>query len=168
MSKARRGGYDGREDQEMSATKDDERRALKKIVEIMEGLGSNSYVAMAFAGCVEIAEENIDNDWGYSMAQRCESAEKEARELKEKIQHMAHDVKALTSQISEANRKLDEKNDQIAGLNQTIDGIEEEKAKLTDQLTDQLIDESGYRAKAEQEIIKLKAKLYDLMMEGKA
>ena len=151
-------------------TKDQEREALKKIVKIMESLGSDSYVVTAFAGCVEIAEENITNDFGCSMKNRWQSAEKQAREaekevrdLKEKNRHLVHEVGALMSQISQANRKLDEKNDQIAGLHRIINAIEEEKAKLTDQL----IDVSGYRAKAEREVMELKAKLYDLMTEGK-
>lgn len=56
-------------------TKDQERKALERIRKIVEELGEGSYICMAFEGCFEIAEENIDNDFGCSMKQRAESAE---------------------------------------------------------------------------------------------
>ena len=72
-------------------TKEQERKALAKIREIIDGLGENSYIATAFAGCLEDASENIENDFACSMKDRFENAEKtvervtkerdEAREL---------------------------------------------------------------------------------------
>lgn len=62
----------------MSATKEQERKALEQIKKIVEGLGNNSYIGMAFEGCFEIAEENIANDSGCSMKQRAEKAQKDA------------------------------------------------------------------------------------------
>lgn len=144
-------------------TKDQEREALKKIVKIMESLGANSYVATAFAGCVEIAEENINNDFGCSMKQHVEIMEEKLREETRLRDDAKKAVRKLREMLENANQKLDEKNDQIADLHRIIDGIEEEKAKLTDQL----IVVSGYRAKAEQKVMELKAKLYDLMTDGK-
>lgn len=47
--------------------KETERAFLNEIKEILEGLGENSYCAMAFEGCVEDAEENINNDFAVSM-----------------------------------------------------------------------------------------------------
>lgn len=57
-------------------TKEQERKTLAQIRKIVEGLGEGSYVGMAFEGCFEIAEENIENDFGCSMKQRWEAAEK--------------------------------------------------------------------------------------------
>lgn len=57
-------------------SKDTERAFLNEIKEILEGLGENSYCAMAFEGCVEDAEENIDNDFAVSMKGRWESVRK--------------------------------------------------------------------------------------------
>ena len=51
-------------------SKDTERAFLNEIKEILEGLGENSYCAMAFEGCVEDAEENINNDFAVSMKGR--------------------------------------------------------------------------------------------------
>ena len=58
-------------------TKEQEKAALNKIRQIFAALGADSYVVVAFEGCVEIAEENIRNDSACSMKQRAESAEKE-------------------------------------------------------------------------------------------
>ena len=63
--------------------KDTERAFLNEIKEILEGLGKNSYCAMAFEGCVEDAEENIDNDFAVSMKGRWESEKKAHEETRE-------------------------------------------------------------------------------------
>ena len=47
----------------MMMMKEDERKVLKQIRELMGSLGSDSYVATAFEGCADIAESNIDNDF---------------------------------------------------------------------------------------------------------
>lgn len=64
-------------------SKDTERAFLNEIKEILEGLGENSYCAMAFEGCVEDAEENIDNDFAVSMKGRWESEKKAHEETRE-------------------------------------------------------------------------------------
>jgi len=45
------------------ATKQQERDALAAIRKMVEDLGPQSYLATAFEGCFEIAEENIENDF---------------------------------------------------------------------------------------------------------
>ena len=69
----------------MIATKDEERKALARIKKIVEGLGENSYIATAFEGCFEKAEENIDYDMACSWKSVAESESKRADELKEKL-----------------------------------------------------------------------------------
>lgn len=69
----------GQEVSDMAATKEQERKALEKIKKIVEELGEDSYIGMAFEGCFEIAEENIENDFGCSMKQRAEAAEKKLK-----------------------------------------------------------------------------------------
>lgn len=58
----------------MAATKEQEQKALEKIKKIVTDLGEDSYISMAFEGCFEIAEGNIENDFGCSMKQRAESS----------------------------------------------------------------------------------------------
>ena len=45
------------------ATKDQEREVLQQIKAMVAELGPNSYIATAFRGMFDIAEENIDNDF---------------------------------------------------------------------------------------------------------
>ena len=67
-------------------TKDDERKALKKIRDIIDGLGGNeSYIGMALEGCLEIAESNIDNDFGESMLDRFQCSEKRLKEKENEL-----------------------------------------------------------------------------------
>ena len=56
----------------MTATKEQERKALAQIRKIVEGLGENSYIGTAFDGCFEDAETNIENDFAFSWKQRAE------------------------------------------------------------------------------------------------
>ena len=65
------------------ASKQQERDALDQIRAIMDTLGPDSYLATAFAGCFEDAEENIKNDFACSMKQRLESAE--AKRIEDKF-----------------------------------------------------------------------------------
>ncbi len=46
----------------MYATKEQERAALEKIRKIVAELGEDSYIGIAFDGCFEMAEQNIEND----------------------------------------------------------------------------------------------------------
>lgn len=57
------------------ASKQQERDALAAIKKMVEDLGPQSYLATAFAGCFEIAEQNIEYDFGDSMQGRCEFAQ---------------------------------------------------------------------------------------------
>lgn len=70
------------------ATKEQEREALKKIRKIVEELGSDSYIATAFAGCFEIAESNIENDFADSMKDRWLSADRKLNEANGTIEEL--------------------------------------------------------------------------------
>ena len=73
-------------------TKEQEIRALATIRNICKSLGADSYVAIAFEGCDDIAEENIRNDSACSMKQRAESAEKELQEARARIYELENQV----------------------------------------------------------------------------
>lgn len=79
----------------MYATKEQERKALEKIRKIISDLGEDNYLKMAFDGCFEIAESNIDNDFGESPKDNLECANKKIREQDKRIE-----------QLSEENTKL--------------------------------------------------------------
>lgn len=77
----------------MISTKDQERQAVNKIRKIVEGLGTDSYVAAAMAGVLELAEQNIEQDFACSLLDRAERAEKDAEELRGIIHRLRVDIK---------------------------------------------------------------------------
>ena len=101
-------------------TKEQERKALEQIRKIVAGLGEDSYIATAFEGCFEIAEENIDNDFACSMRQRAERAENEVKELRaendrliEEYEVVSHDneqkteaIRCLRKDVQEAKARI--------------------------------------------------------------
>lgn len=140
-------------------SKDDERKALDKIRKIIDTLGADSYVAAAFDGCFEVAEQNIDNDWACSLKGQIESLNAENDRLHHEIGELKHDVQVtkglnnLGVEVSEKQKsrikELEEKRDSLMG--EVVDATNE-KIQLKGELED-----------AQNEIIQLKAKLYDLM-----
>lgn len=84
-------------------SKDTEREYLGRIKNILDALGEDSYCAWAFGGCVEDAEENIDNDFAVSMRGRWED-EREAHEKTRKS--MTEKVNAQGQRIAELEAEL--------------------------------------------------------------
>lgn len=78
-------------------TKEQERKALEQIRKIVSSLGEDSYIATAFEGCFEIAEENIENDFACSMKQNAEHY----MELYENLQDEYYTLKASANEESE-------------------------------------------------------------------
>lgn len=91
----------------MAATKEQERKALEKIKKIVEELGEDSYIGMAFEGCFELAEENIKNDFACSMKQRAESAEKAWHTFDSKNSELKAELEKAQNTISELSNKLE-------------------------------------------------------------
>lgn len=84
----------------MSTTKEQERKALEKIMKIISDLGEDSYLKMAFDGCFEIAESNIDNDFGDSPRENLAYAEKQIKDLEAKIEHLSEANTVLQNRMS--------------------------------------------------------------------
>jgi chromosome segregation ATPase len=136
----------------MGATKEQERKALEQIRKIVEGLGADSYIGMAFEGCFEIARDNIENDWGCSMKQRALEAEEKAVHLED---------------IVDAYERGEEKTqEEIAGLREQLEVVRNQQKESDNQITqmwNKYREQEDRAEAAEQTIIQLKAKLYDLM-----
>lgn len=140
-------------------TKEQERKALERIKKIVAELGENSYIGTAFEGCFEDAEQNIEYDAAFSSLARAESAEKKELEAREKL------VEA-EAEIIRLNRKLEnlegayerELNAHQKELHDRCEGYRlynEAQGKL--ELAELKAEEQAM------EIVKLKAKLFDLM-----
>lgn len=140
-------------------TKEQERKALEQIRSIIESLGEGSYIGTALEGCLDIAEENIEDDMACSMKQRWESAQadlaksvEENRSLRKKINEQEASIQTLNRCLNEAGEteeqlrtKLEDTRVKCVGLQADLDA---ETAKV---------------AALEQQIMMLKAKLYDYM-----
>lgn len=88
--------------------KETERAFLNEIKEILEGLGENSYCAWAFGGCVDDAEENIDNDFAVSMRGRWEDEreahEKTRKSMTEKVNAQGQRIEELEAEVQKARQ----------------------------------------------------------------
>jgi hypothetical protein len=123
------------------ATKAQERKALEEIKKIIAGLGEDSYLAAAFDGCFYDAEQNIENDFMCSYKQRYEIAE-----------HKADDAQILNKKLEGENKNLQ---DQLSRAIEVGSGNLKFKAEALD-MARRLDD-------AQLEIVRLKAKLYDVL-----
>lgn len=140
-------------------TKEQERKALEQIRKIVEGLGKDSYIGTAFDGCFEIAVENIENDFACSMKERKEAAEAAEDGLRERVAQLQKTLEEDNVVIERHAKYIDQlearNNDLLQRLRQTEETAMENLKSL-----------NSYQTKAsqqEEEIIRLKAKLYDLM-----
>jgi len=96
-------------DVDAPATKGQEREALEKIKALVAELGPNSYLKTAFKGCFEIAEQNIEYDFGDSLEGQVEIAEGRAKELEDEL-NRTH------QRVLELERELNGTQAQIAAL----------------------------------------------------
>lgn len=155
------------------ATKDQEREALEKIKAILDTLGPDSYVGTAFEGCLEIAEENIENDFAFSMKQRVEAAVVENSRLKERVKELedklAESEKDYEAAHAAAHLVADEKDAEIQRLKTQVQELSEKLASAEEALEDANEEAGSAEARsgeAQAEIVRLKAKLYDYITAG--
>ena len=87
-------------------TKEQERKALEQIKKIVAGLGENSYVGTALEGCLEIASDNIENDWGCSMKERAETAERKLEKLENQNQEFRLAAQKRREKANELEKSL--------------------------------------------------------------
>ena len=90
------------------ASKAQEREALAEIRSIVESLGNNSYIAIAFKGSLEDAAENIENDWALSMYDRWQTAEAKISELEADVRKATSSAKATKSLADAYEKALEE------------------------------------------------------------
>ncbi len=121
-------------------TKEQERKALAQIREIVDSLGADSYIGLAFEGCFEDAETNIENDWALSMNGRWQDAEQK--------------LEAVKAERDDAQRAAIEAQVRIAELEPRILSADD----MTDcigLLTEKIFELSQDRDTAAKEIVKL-------------
>ena len=90
-----------------SATKEQEREALEKIKAMVAELGPQSYLATAFEGCFEDAEQSIEDDAAYSMKARLEIQAQRAIERGHEVDRLKADIAAAQSKIEILQSQFD-------------------------------------------------------------
>lgn len=134
-------------------TKDQERKALEQIRKIVEGLGEESYIGRAFDGCFEIAEDNIDNDFWNSPKECVRTARENADEQRKKVQELKLELQYAEDSAQEwkerFNRINEKANEYANSAKENWNNFREQEDKV---------------AALELENMKLKAKLYDMMV----
>ena len=89
------------------ATKQQERDTLAAIRQMVEELGPQSYLATAFEGCFEDAEQNIEDDAAYSMKARLEIQAQRAIERGHEVDRLKADLTAAQSKIETLQSQFD-------------------------------------------------------------
>lgn len=147
-------------------TKNEERKALEQIKKIIEKLGDDSYIAVAFEGCFEIAEENIDNDFACSMEQKYTQEHEQVVELLKKvnsyydeIQDLEKSNEGLLKEIDTKDQMLEHERSMKRELNKELD----EQDRHIESLESQVASLNEDIAKSNDELIHLKAKMYDMI-----
>ena len=89
-------------------TKEQERKALAQISSIIEKLGPDSYIGIAFEGCIKDAVENIENDWACSWKQRAEAMDKELDDRAANIIKIQQELEKQKARADEAEKRYNE------------------------------------------------------------
>ena len=139
----------------MTATKEQEMKALEKIRKIVGDLGEDSYLGAAFEGCFMMADSNIRNDELCSWKQNAELAWKSEREARKELEEAEGRTEAALRRAEAFDRT-------IGSLQDALSRMTEETCQLKARVAEL---EKGGRAEEAMrlEIMKLKAKLYDLV-----
>lgn len=135
-------------------TKAQERKALEQIRKIVEGLGEDSYLSMAFEGCFEMAEQNIDNDWAFSPKHRINCLECKVVELESDIETLITKNNSKDTAINSMQEDCNYWREHCKEAQNNYHNEEARCESLEEQIKEQ-----------EQQILELKAKLYDYMVK---
>lgn len=135
-------------------TKEQERKALEQIRKIVDSLGADSYIATAFDGCFQDAEENIENDFALSMKDRYLAESKKAKDLRAEVDRLKARTLELEEELKEQKISTDAEHKFLLIERGKRSELGEKIRSLEAMLHDR-----------DMTVMELKAKLYDLMME---
>jgi thiamine biosynthesis lipoprotein ApbE len=141
----------------MVPTKEQELKAVEKIKKILAELGNdpeNSYVCCALDGCIEDAEDNIEDDAAYSWKERAESAKRKLENAETDREYFRQEAQRQSEHTETAEKQLTEAKKACTDLYNKQVELMDRNSELEEQLKAQ-----------ELEIMKLKAKLYDLLVK---
>jgi len=140
-------------------TKEQERNILAQIDGLINSTEPGSYIRTAFSGCVQMAENNIRDDFANNYPDMIEYRDAQIETLKKEVADLRHDYKLeekhnedLIAQVKSGERAFDTAMANINALMREKEDLETRLARAEE-----------YAKNKDAEIIKLKAKLYDLL-----
>lgn len=133
------------------ATKRNERETLEIIRQLVADLGEQSYLATAFQGCFEIAEENIENDFGDSLRGRLVGALNKIDLLEARVEELEEKLRQEISEKQQAREEAQKVIKKLEANSLSEDDLEDIRQLLNDRATE--ADEKA--EKAASEIVKL-------------
>lgn len=145
----------------MTQSKTREYDALRAIGAILGDFSpEDTYIGKAFEGCVEQAEENLRSDWMLSW---------KSRYLDEQLKNcrLSDKVEALTKTLNQKDDAIARYIDVVQGKDREISRLKGVRDETYKDLEDKLEEEHQKLEKSQAEIIRLKAKLYDVITAGK-
>lgn len=105
----------------MIATKEQERKTLEKIKQMVVELGEGSYIAAAFTGAFELAERNIEDDSACTMTEMAENLEHKADEKARKAAELMQQAKKEMLKAEEMQRKFNIDRDYWGDIRKSLD-----------------------------------------------
>jgi len=105
----------------MITTKDQECKILEEIKQMVAKLDENSYLAAAFTGAFELAEQNIENDWNCTMTEKAECMEREAEEKIRKAAELMQQAKKEMLKAEEIKKKFNIDRDYWEDIRKSLD-----------------------------------------------
>lgn len=87
-------------------TKQQEREILAKIEKLIASAGEDSYIAAAFYGCVDLAHDNIQNDFCINFPDKLSRAEHDRKVLGNAVDEMAEEIRQLKKEREQLQAEL--------------------------------------------------------------
>lgn len=156
-------------------SKDAERAQVDKIEALIEETDNGSYIRMAFAGCAEMARENIEFDIGNSFPDLLDTKTKEVAELKRIIAENEREfakrdtehgkvLKSVEYDRDTTRQYAEQLESRIADLEHLLESHKQVAKNMSEQmkeLQDGIADLQEKVEKRDMEILRLKAEIYD-------
>ena len=153
------------------ASKDDERKALRQIRNIVDKLGEDSYIKTAFNGAFGLAEINIEDDAAFSTSWYIDKV----NWYIDKVHLLQKDVPCYEKRIAEEKGIKEQLAKEIDCHKETIHNQEDEITELMVRITNdskanvqEINDKNVQISNLEYQITVLKARLYDYFTESVA
>ena len=88
------------------ATKDQEREVFQQIKAMVADLGPNSYIATAFRGVFDIAEENIENDFSGNPVEQAQDLGEQLAQRTVQVGQLAEERDGYKARAENAEAQL--------------------------------------------------------------